>query len=306
MAFDTNAFYFSNDMPDFMIELGGMSDKTALGYAKDYIAFFQANYGAVDKQAIEAFLELDTFSLRKQILGYYAKRRTASPATLARMSSSLRALIGAARAHGATTLSPQDVPRPTRKPEAYRDTSGISANELRTMIGACTDVRDKAILMLLGALGLRRAEVACLMIGDYIRLKNGGALMVSGKGMNGQKDRMSISEPLCALIDSYLATRSRTKNSDPLFLGRHKEGISEVGISYIVKTAAKMAGIAKDVSPHRLRHSAATMALDSGMGLDQVQALMRHKSPSTTRIYDDNKQRYDGVAATNNVSMLLA
>ena len=305
MAFDPNTFYFSDDMPGFMIELAERPEKTALGYAKDYLAFFQANYGDATGESIEKFLATDAFVLRKQILGYYAKRRAASPATLSRMSSSLRALVTAARMHGATSLSPQDIPRPTRRAEAYRDTSGVTAEEMRKMVAVTTDQRDKAILMLLGALGLRRSEVAALMIGDYIRANHGGAIMVKGKGMNGQKERVTLSEPLCLVLDRYLESRARKKSSDPLFLGRHKEGISEVGVSYIVKTAAQLAGINKDVSPHRLRHSAATMALDAGMGIDQVQALMRHKSPATTRIYDDNKQRYDGVAATNNVAMIL-
>jgi integrase/recombinase XerC len=305
MAFDPNTLYYASDMPDFMVELGTRPAKTALGYAKDYMAFFQANYGRCDARAIEEFLALDRLAVRKLMLAYYAKRRLAAPATLARIASSLRAMVTAARLHGATALAPEDIPHPGRKPEAYRDTSGVSTQELKSMLTAASDARDRALLVLLAALGLRRGEVAALHVGDYTRLAEGGALMVAGKGLDGQKERVPVPEALCVILDSYLEKRGKARPSDPLFLGRHREGISEVGISYVVKALGKIAGVGKEVSPHRLRHTAATMALDAGLGVDQVQALMRHKSPSTTRVYDDNKKRYDGLAAHQNVACIL-
>jgi integrase/recombinase XerC len=305
MAFDPHKFYYASDSPEFMVELGTRPTKTALGYAKDYLAFFQANYGRCDAKAVKDFLALDRLAVRKLMLSYYAQRCDASPATLARIASALRAMVAAARLHGATTLAPEDIPRPGRKPEAYRDTAGVSTQEMKAMLAAASDARDKALLMLLGALGLRRGELAALRVGDYIRLAEGGALMVAGKGLDGQKERIPVPEALCAILDGYLEKRGKARPSDPLFLGRCKKGISEAGISYVVKTLGKIAGVAKEISPHRLRHTAATMALDAGLGVDHVQALMRHKSPSTTRVYDDNKKRYDGLAARQNVACIL-
>jgi integrase/recombinase XerC len=232
--------------------------------------FFKANYGRCDAKAVGDFLALDRLAVRKLMLSYYAKRRDSAPATLARIASSLRAMVAAARLHGATALAPEDIPHPGRKPEAYRDTAGVSTQDMKAMLAAASDARDRALLMLLGALGLRRGEVAALRVNDYIRLAEGGALMVTGKGLDGQKERVPVPEALCVIIDGYLEKRGKVRPSDPLFLGRHRDGISEVGISYVVKTLGKIAGVDKEISPHRLRHTAATIALDAGLGVDQV------------------------------------
>lgn len=296
----------ADDMPDFLMEFAERPAKTALGYLKDYRCFFGSVFGEFSGAHLETFLALDASAARKRVMAFYLKSRDKSPATLCRISSALRTLVGVARLHGATQLSSTDIPRPSRKAESYRDTSGVSVDQLQKMVAAAKCPRDKALVTLLGGLGLRRMEVAALTVGDYARNAEGGYLQVKSKGLGGQKETILAPEPLCLLIDAHLAGRGETKPSDPLFLGRHTEGISEIGINYIVSTLSRLAGISKEVSPHKLRHSAATIALDGGASLDQVQALMRHKSVSTTRRYDDNKQRYDGVVATSNVAAMLS
>ena len=69
------------------------------------------------------------------------------------------------------------------------------------------------------------------------------------------------------------------------------------GATRIVRRLAKRAGITKHISPHSLRHSFITAALDAGVPLRDVQIAARHADPRTTTIYDRRRQNYDRHAA---------
>jgi integrase/recombinase XerD len=70
-----------------------------------------------------------------------------------------------------------------------------------------------------------------------------------------------------------------------LFLGRGGKGLSRMGIWLIVRKAAKKSGLEKRVHPHTFRHSFATHLLQAGADMRSVQAMLGHRSVSTTQIY---------------------
>lgn len=147
-------------------------------------------------------------------------------------------------------------------------------------------IRDKAILEIIYAAGLRVSEVSGLDLGN-LNL-NSMELRVRGKG---SKERITfIGEPAAAALANYtrerhllIAERNRT---EALFLNRYGRRLTHRSIQRLVKETAKRANLdPQRIHTHTLRHSFATHLLDGGADLRIVQELLGHSSPTTTQIY---------------------
>lgn len=150
-----------------------------------------------------------------------------------------------------------------------------------TLIG----LRDKAMLELLYATGLRVSELVGLKLND-INLER-GFLVVMGKG---SKERaVPLGETAIFFVQTYLDQgRSfllKEKDSDHLFISSKHQGITRQMFWERIKHYTRKAGIERVVSPHTLRHSFATHLLDNGADLRAVQAMLGHSDISTTQIY---------------------
>jgi integrase/recombinase XerD len=157
-------------------------------------------------------------------------------------------------------------------------------------------LRDKALLELMYAAGLRISEAAGLRIGD-MDLED-GFVRVTGKG---SKERLvPMGGAAERAIRSYLAA-GRPKltgktGDDRVFLNSRGRGLSRQGIYDIVK-ARGLAAKLKTITPHTLRHSFATHLLKGGADLRAVQEMLGHSSISTTQVYthlakEDMKEIY--------------
>ncbi|MFM9996804.1 MAG: tyrosine recombinase [Phycisphaerales bacterium] len=147
-------------------------------------------------------------------------------------------------------------------------------------------LRDRALLELMYASGLRASEAAGLGINDYAATL--GVVRVTGKG---NKQRLvPAGKPARAAIDRYLdecrpiLARNAPRESGRLFLSRTGRPIERVAVWQIVKRAAAAAGMT-GVHPHMLRHSFATHLLAGGADLRVVQELLGHADIATTQIY---------------------
>jgi len=167
---------------------------------------------------------------------------------------------------------------------AFMNEGGISA--LLEAPSAITDtgVRDRAILELAYACGLRLSEITGLDVGD-IDLEQRQA-RVTGKG---SKDRVTVMGiPAATAVKRYLdrvRTNIATKSQPAMFLNRGGTRLSARSIQKLVKKYALIAGLDLDFSIHTIRHSFATHLLDGGADLRVVQELLGHASPQTTQIY---------------------
>ena len=145
------------------------------------------------------------------------------------------------------------------------------------LIGA----RDKAILELLYATGLRVSELCSLRICDL----NDTFVKVRGKG---KKERVvPVGKQAIAAVDFYL-TRFRTEATEenaPLFISQRGKAIDRIVVWNRIKAYAKSAGIAKSISPHTLRHSFATHLLENGADLRLIQDMLGHEDIGTTDRY---------------------
>lgn len=145
--------------------------------------------------------------------------------------------------------------------------------------------RDKAMLELLYATGLRVSELAGLKL-QQVHL-NAGYLVVRGKG---DKERLApMGEWACEALRSYLeegrAALSAKGFQHYVFLNHRGGGISRQGIWRIIKQYSRACGIHKNLTPHMLRHSFATHLLENGADLRSLQAMLGHSDISTTQIY---------------------
>jgi integrase/recombinase XerD len=150
-----------------------------------------------------------------------------------------------------------------------------------TLIG----LRDKAMLELLYATGLRVSELVGLKLND-VNLER-GYLVVLGKG---SKERaVPIGETAMAAVSRYLSTGRavllKGGETDTLFISSKHRGITRQMFWERIKLYTLQAGIGRNISPHMLRHSFATQLLDNGADLRAVQAMLGHSDISTTQIY---------------------
>ncbi len=149
------------------------------------------------------------------------------------------------------------------------------------------DYRNKAILELLYASGLRATELVSLDI-DNIDLVN-MAVRVFGKG---SKERIvPLSKIAVHYLDLYINTYREllfVKNQKPtnaLFLNNHGKRMTRQGLYKIIGEIAIKQGIKKEITPHVLRHSFATHLIECGADIRSVQELLGHENVVTTEIY---------------------
>ena len=146
----------------------------------------------------------------------------------------------------------------------------------------CQGARDKAILEVLYASGLRVSELCSL---DLYSVDD-TFVRVMGKG---SKERVvPIGQAAVAAIDHYLLhyRASSDSHSQPaLFISKSGKRIDRISVWKMIKRYAGQAGIVKNISPHTLRHSFATHLLDNGADLRIIQEMLGHASISSTDRY---------------------
>lgn len=155
-------------------------------------------------------------------------------------------------------------------------------------------MRDYALLALMTTCGLRDCEISRAKIGDLATFNGVCTLYVHGKGHGSADAKVKPGAKTELAIRQYLAERGETNQDEPLFASvsnRNAIGnpIDPKSISRLVKRyldKVKLDG--QHISPHSLRHTAATVALKQGRSLQEVQNMMRHKSINTTMIYAHN------------------
>ena len=188
------------------------------------------------------------------------------------------------------------------KLSAYRDTSGVDPETFKRVLSgidrtSLKGIRDYALMMLLWSNALRRSEVSKASIADFDPVAK--TLRIFGKGRGNQSEIISLGSGTVTAIESWLEARGEHDPDKALFvsvnLGYREGRLSTQGIYNIVSERCQSAGITKTMSPHRIRHSSITAALEATNGdVRRVQKLSRHSSLNTLLIYDDNRKNHQG------------
>lgn len=302
--------------PDIMTEL--LADKrspnTRRAYEKDLKDFFAVAFGLpASQEAMAAFLQLHRFEAIAHVLRYksHLVARGLKEATVNRRLAAIKSLVNYARRIGKCEFSLEDIAG--EKVIPYRDTSGVDVASIKRMLAVSDSEtvkgkRDYAILRLLWENALRRNELASCNVGDFDA--DSMTMAILGKGRGSQKELIALSPATVAAIQQWLDARGGDRRSDqPLFtsLSNNRSGhrMTCNAIYNLVCETARAAGIGKKMSPHRIRHSAITAALDATNGnVRDVQKLSRHRNVETLMRYDDARNNAQG-KVTNVLSNLV-
>lgn len=289
--------------PDVLEQL--LSDKrspnTRKAYEKDIKDFFREMAGGYpDPDRVLEFLHLEERQAVAVILKYKAKmfQKGLKEATVNRRLSAIKSLVAMGKKLGVCAYSLTDIIK-GEKASKYRDTSGVNRETFRLILQQCNVTttkgkRDYALLRLLWDNALRRNEISQSNIGD---LDSGErTLHIRGKGKGTQIQVIDLAPVTVKAVQDWLDTRGLCSPDAPLFIAldyaNHGHRLTGEAIRYTVDKLSQQAGITKKMSPHRVRHSSITAALDATDGnIRKVQKLSRHADPRTLMIYDDNRAK---------------
>jgi integrase/recombinase XerC len=281
-----------------------ISANTKRNYSKAIADFCRRNYDSeISTDLLTQFLSLHQPEAVYQVLQYRQLLIEAklAPSTINIRLSALKSFVDYARQAEQCSFNLADVR--CLKVESYGDTTGIAVAGFREMLqipdrSTVKGIRDYAILRLLWDNALRRNEICSLDVGDF---SESGRLAILGKGKL-QKSQIDLSPATTIAISQWLTATDNYQASDPLFtsLDRRSKGHRLDGstIYRLVREFSEAAGIDKVVSPHRIRHSAITAYLDASDGnIRAAQSLSRHANLNTLSRYDDNRHKYQAIAA---------
>lgn len=213
--------------------------------------------------------------------------RGLDPASVARKLAAVRSWLRFAVRRGVLERNPARLVRSPRQPRKLA--SFLPIDDTVVLLEARGPVRraherDRAIVELLYASGLRVSELAGLDLDDVDRAQR--TLRVLGKG---RKQRfVPYGATAEDALEAYVAARGAGRGA--LFLNRRGGRLGVRSVRAIVRRRAREAGLDRRVTPHTLRHTAATHLLDAGADLRMIQEFLGHSRLSTT-------QRYTHVAA---------
>jgi integrase/recombinase XerD len=261
----------------------GLAQNTRKSYQRDlqqYLEFLK-------KQKIDEWQAVDRFVVVSFLQKLQENQK--SPATITRMVTSLRRFHQFLRQERYTDHDPMQHIDSPKKVQKLPDT--LSLAEVERLIETpdtkeLLGIRDRAILEVLYATGLRVSELIGLKLND-LHLSM-GLLQTIGKG---DKERIvPLGDMAIQWLEIYLEeARPLLTSKHPegvhLFVNNHGRGLSRQGIWKNLKALVRKAGINKNVTPHTLRHSFATHLLENGADLRTVQELLGHADISTTQIY---------------------
>lgn len=272
---------------NFMSVEKGASGNTVAAYRNDlqqfdsFVTSVRGNGKPRDWQRLE----------RDSIVEYLLslRKRNYAEATVARKVAAIKSFFqylqaeGTIRANPAESLESPRVGRSLPKPLSVTEVDELLEQPMKRNTPEAK--RDRAMLELLYATGLRVTELVSLNIDDVNM--SGPYVRCMGKG---SKERtIPIHDQAAAAVAEYLnegrAALAKTRRESALFVNRRGERLTRQGFWLILKQYAKEANIATPVTPHTLRHSFATHMLRGGAPLRNVQELLGHANISTTQVY---------------------
>ncbi len=270
---------------EYLVGVRNLSPNTVAAYRRD-LAHFSEFLGraGIEDLALVNHRTLRSFLANQQTRGY-------ARSSVARRSACLKAFFhylvdtGLLASDPSTTLT-----FPVKGRRLPRFLTEQEAGVLADGAGEDDDdagIRDRAIIELLYATGMRVGELCSLRVGDVDL--DAGAIRVVGKG---DRERVVLAgRPALDALARYLAesrpslARVKSYQGDAVFLGRQGSPIDPRQVRRIVEREAKALLANEGLSPHNLRHSFATHMLSRGADLRSVQELLGHKNVATTQIY---------------------
>lgn len=277
---------------DFIVEEKGYSQNTLAAYRNDlsqFVEFLEARVSTWDEVTREIILDY--------IMSMKAEQEYAS-STVARKVAAIKSFFHYLVNQGELEDDPTatlDSPKVRKRlPKA------ISQQEIERLLAAPAQeesakaLRDRALLEVLYATGLRVTELVSLNVDDV----NTASATVRIVRPKDQRERLvpiheRAVEPLQEYLERGRVQLLRDPEEPALFLNHRGQRLTRQGLWLIVKHYVREVGIREEVTPHTLRHTFATHLVDKKADLEYVQELLGHANISTTQVYAQVNQTDD-------------
>lgn len=263
-----------NEFYNYLLNSKNSSVSTLEAYVRDvkqFITYCPSDYQNIDSKTIEK----------------YIKHLNKSESTKLRILASLRAFFKFLVLSGKISKNPTDNIK-LKKTEKH-DLGILSADEIVLLLSQPNNddfksVRDKAMLELLYATGIKVSELLAVKVTD-VNLTIG--ILHLG---NGEKERIvpiysAAVKSLTSYIKSVRSAIVSDNDNDYLFTNLSGQPMSRQGFWKIIKFYANKAGIKKEITPQTLRHSFAAHLLENGAKLRDIKEMLGHSDISSTQVY---------------------
>ena len=264
----------------------GASDNTIAAYRNDLqqlADFIGARPGS------DGWRDLDRSAIQDFILDL--KQRGYTETSVARKVAAVRSFFAFLTAEGTIAANPTEGLTSPRVGKTLP--KAISPNEIDELLeqparrSTPEAKRDRAMLELLYATGVRVTELVSLDVGNLNLDPRKPYVRCMGKG--AKERTVPIHDQAVESLVEYLEEGRpllvRNRNEQALFVNRRGERLTRQGFWLILKGYARAANLSMDITPHTLRHSFATHMLRGGMPLRNVQEMLGHANISTTQVY---------------------
>ena len=266
---------------DYLRNQKKVSDNTLLSYLRDVNRF--QNY-------IRSRLDLEIMRVKGDDVADYIqslRREGRSAATLSRTVASIKCLYEQLVCEGRVPINPARNVELEKQPRKLPEI--LTSKEVELFLeqpdpSDMKGIRDRAMLELLYATGMRVSELITLDIDD-VNLSVG---IIRCRSKDKERVIPMYSMAVKAISDYVEKVRMSMiadADEDALFVNMNGERMSRQGFWKIVKTYQKKAGITKEITPHTLRHSFAAHLLENGADLHSIQEMLGHSDLSSTQIY---------------------
>lgn len=272
----------------YLHETKNTSANTEVSYKRDLMKFvkFQNSRGISDFNSIT---EQDL----KDYIDYLSDQNFKA-ATISRSIASIKALFHFLKGQGEID---KDISVSLHAPKIEKKVPEIMTQEqidaLLSQPSGNTpkDIRDKAMLELLYATGIRVTELITLKVAD-LNMSNNTVMLHDARKTRTVPFGRPAREALNRYLDGTRENMIEDKESEVLFANCSGQTMSRQGFWKLIKYYARKAGIEADITPHTLRHSFAAHLVENGADLKSVQEMLGHSDISTTQVYANMNQNH--------------
>ena len=274
---------------EYLADEKNCSSNTIAAYRNDITQFYEflQKYHRPDRPPVTHWRDVDEVAVQAYLLEM--KEREYASSTIARKIAAVKSFMQYLNTAGVMSEDPSaDLDSPKVKKNLPR---AIAPEEIERLLAepakgtTAKDLRDKALLEVLYASGMRVTELVSL---DLTDVDLAAKTVECGEG---EKRRRTV--PLyTAAVDALARYMEEGRpqlvhdaNEQALFLNHRGQRLTRQGLWLIIKHYVQEIGITDSVTPHTLRHSFATHLLNSGAGLREVQERLGHANLSTTQVY---------------------
>ena len=284
--------YYVQDYLTYLSVERALARRTLHEYEQDLALFFEYLQPFLQEELTLASIDVRTI---REFLAYLRRQRNYTANALNRKIACLKGYFRYLESEGHIPSSPMQriasakdgrlLPKVLSEDEVH-DFLETAEARIEERHNPALGIRDRAILELFYAAGMRLSELVGLNLGDIDLAKR--TLRVTGKG-NKQR-YVFITELAAGYLQDYLQIRPKVKH-EAVFLNRFDERLSPRAVQLMFAKILQLSGLNKPASPHTLRHSFATHLLEGGSDLVTIKELLGHESLSTTQVYTNISRR---------------